>query len=203
MSNLSIILASQSPTRLELIKNICIIPDQIIPAHIDESEQKGELPGKVAFRLAYQKAIAVVDKIENSKNDILIIAADSVVAKGRRTLPKASTKEEVRYCLEMLSQRRHKVYTGICIIKRSNNEQQIRKKLVQTIVKFKKLSSKEIDFYCDIGEGIDKAGGYSILGYAESFVEFISGSFSNVRGLPLFETKNMLDSLGYKFNIQK
>lgn len=191
MVNLPIILASQSPARLELLKQIKFFPDIIKPADIDESELRGELPHLLAKRLAVSKA----SKIASQADDVVIIAADTVVATGRRILPKALNTEDVEQCLQLLSGRRHRVYTGICIIKKHNNQLYIKEKLVQTIVKFKKLTSQEIKFYCDLGEGVNKAGGYSLRGFAESFVIFLSGSHSNVIGLPLYETVNMLNSL--------
>ncbi len=193
-----IILASQSPARLELLKRINILPDAVMPANIDESEHRKELPAGVASRLANQKAIAIADKIESG----IIIAADTVVAKGRRILPKALNAADVRYCLEMLSGCRHRLYTGVCVIKKSaDGELIIRKRLVQTVLRFKRLTKQEIDLYCNLGEGINCAGGYAIGGYAEAFLEFISGSHSNVIGLPLMETLNMLNSLGVRGNL--
>jgi len=193
MQQLSIILASASPARLKLLKQINITPKQIIAANIDESEFKGELPAEVAKRLCLTKAQKIALEVESG----IIIAADTVIAKGRTTLPKAETVEQVRYCLETLQGRRHRAYTGVCIIRKDLTGLIIRKKVVQTIVQIKKLSSKEIDFYCQTKEGLGKAGGYSIIGFAESFVSFISGSYSNVIGLPLFETVNMLRSVGF------
>ncbi|HJD55273.1 MAG TPA: Maf family nucleotide pyrophosphatase [Rickettsia endosymbiont of Pyrocoelia pectoralis] len=191
----NIILASQSPARIELLKRIKITPTQIIPADIDETPNLRELPNHLVTRLAYEKAAKVASQIENSA---IIIAADTVAAVGRRILPKATTAEEVRYCMEMLSGRRHRVYTGLCIIKKDKEQLVTRQKIIQTIIKFKKLSSEEINFYCLLDEGLDKAGGCKISGYAEAFISFISGSYSNVMGLPLFETVNMLNSLGFR-----
>lgn len=193
MSYIPIILASSSPARLELLKRIKIIPDYVIPANINETPKKKELPAKLAIRLAREKAEIVAEKIE----DGIIIAADSVVTKGLKVLPKASTKEEIRYCLEALSGCRHRVYTGVCIIKKIDRQTISRQRLVQTTVKFKRLTHKEIEFYVELGEGLQKGGGYSISGYVEGFISFISGSISNVIGLPLFDTLNMLSSLGY------
>ncbi|MCC8418515.1 MAG: Maf family nucleotide pyrophosphatase [Rickettsia endosymbiont of Glossina mortisans submortisans] len=189
--NLPIILASSSPARIELLNRIKIIPSQIIPADIDETPNLRELPAPLAIRLAYEKAIKVASQIEES-------AADTVAAVGKRILPKATTYEEVKNCIKMLSGRRHRVYTGLCIIKKENDQLTVRQKIVQTIVKFKKLSDEEINFYCSLDEGIDKAGGCKISGYAEAFISFISGSYSNVMGLPLFETVTALTSLGFK-----
>ncbi|MFP3120921.1 septum formation inhibitor Maf [Rickettsia sp. R2] len=193
--NLPIILASSSPARIELLNRIKIIPSQIIPTDIDETPNLRELPAPLAMRLAYEKAIKIASQIEESA---IIIAADTVAAVGRRILPKATTYEEVKNCIKMLSGRRHRVYTGLCIIKKENDQLTVRKKIVQTIVKFKKLSEEEINFYCSLDEGIDKAGGCKISGYAEAFISFISGSYSNVMGLPLFETVNALTSLGFR-----
>ena len=197
--NLPIILASQSPARIELLKRIYITPAQIIPADIDETPHLRELPNNLATRLAYEKATKIVSKIKDSA---IIIAADTVTALGRRILPKAANHEEVRYCIELLSGRRHRVYTGLCIIKKDKEQVTVRQKIVQTIVKFKRLSKEELDFYCSLDEGIDKAGGCKISGYAEALISFISGSYSNVMGLPLFETVNSLNSLGLRIHNQ-
>ena len=193
--NIPIILASQSPARLELLKRIKVFPTQIIPANIDETEYLRELPNQLVTRLAQEKAEVVAKKISG---EAIIIAADTVVVHGRKILPKALTSEDVRYCLNILSGRRHRVYTGICIIKKTLEQVLLRQKLVQTIVKFKRLSQQEIEFYCSLDEGINKAGGCGIHGYAEAFVPSIYGSYSNIMGLPLLETMHMLTSLGFK-----
>ncbi len=192
-NNIPVILASQSPARFELLKKIKIFPAQIIPANIDETEYPRELPNNLATRLAREKAEVIAKQISL---DAIIIAADTVVARGRKILPKALTKDDVKYCLEILSGRRHRVYTGVCIIKKTSAQLLVRQKLVQTIVKFKVLSKQEIEFYCNLDEGINKAGGWAISGYAESFVSGIYGSYSNIMGLPMMETVNMLNSLG-------
>jgi septum formation protein len=192
MSSIPIILASESPTRLELLKRIKILPDKICPANIDESELKGESPENLVTRLAFQKAIFIADKVDNS----VIIAADTAAVAGRKILPKALSEGDVAFCLRKLSGRRHRVYTGLCIIKKLEGKLHISKKLARTIVKFKVLTPKDIEFYCRLGEGMNKAGGYSIAGYAESFVSFLSGSHSNIMGLPLLETANILNSMG-------
>lgn len=175
--------------RLELLKQIKIYP-KVIVADVNESATQKELPNNLASRLALAKAHKVVDQIEHG----VIVAADTVVAAGRRILPKALNNKDIRYCLEILSGRRHRVYTGVCIIKKCDNTLQTRQKIVQTIIKFKNLTHAEIDLYCDLEEGINKAGGYSISGFAQSFILFLSGSYSNVMGLPLYETSNMLHS---------
>ena len=195
MSVVPIILASQSPSRLALLERIKVFPDLVLPANIDETEYVGELPSALASRLAYEKAQHVAKQIEY---DAIIIGADTVASHGRRILPKALTNEDVRYCLTLLSGKRHRVYTGICIIKKSNNQNITRQKLVETIVKFKQLSNQEIEFYCSLGEGVNKAGGCGISGYAEAFIPSIYGSHSNVMGLPLLETLHLLTSVGFK-----
>jgi septum formation protein len=186
-----IILASSSPARLELLKRIKIFPDQILPPNIDETEKKHEAPRIVASRLAYEKASIITNAVEEG----IIIGADTVAVAGRKILPKASSASEIKHCLQQLSGRRHRIYTGLCIIKKIKNNIQVRKRLVLSIVKFKRLTDKEIEFYSTLEDGINKAGGYTIQGYAESFISFISGSYSNVIGLPLYETKNMINSL--------
>lgn len=191
---LPLILASESPARLQLLRQIHIIPDLIIPANIDERELKNEQPRELAKRLAYQKAITVADNYKQA----VVIGSDTVPVVGTRIMRKATNSLEVKESLIMLSQRRHRIYTGVCVIKKDNNGVKVSQKVVKSILKFKKLSPAEIDFYCLLGEGIGKAGGYTVSGYAESFVSFISGSFSNIIGLPLFETMNMLNSAGIK-----
>ena len=190
---LPLILASQSPSRLRLLGSVKIIPDFVIPAHIDESERRGELPRHLAARLAKEKATAVADKVERG----LILAADSVAVVGRKILPKALSAEDIVYCMQQLSGRRHRIYTGICVIRKTETERRTSSKLVSTIIKFKHLTKKEIEDYALLGEGLDKAGGCAISGYAECFVEFISGSYSNIIGLPLTQTMNMLRSFNY------
>lgn len=189
--NLPIILASASPSRLKLLKQIGIIPDKIIPADIDEAEKKGELPKNLAYRLAFEKASFVASSIEEG----IIIGADTVSVAGRSILHKAVDGDDVRKYLKLLSNRRHSVYTGVCVIKKTNLETKKSIKVVKSILKFKKLTEAEIEFYCSSGEGIGKAGGCSMSGYAESFVIYMSGSFSNIIGLPLYETNIMLESM--------
>lgn len=185
-----IILASSSPARLDLLAQIKIFPNQVIPADIDETQLKNELPNKLPVRLASEKAI----KIANSFDTAIIIAADTVCVSRRKVLPKAMNKDDIKYCMQQVSGRRHRVYTGICIIKKQGKLIEMRQRLVLTTVKFKKLTEAEILYYCHLEEGINKAGGYQISGYAESFVSFISGSYSNIKGLPLIETRNILSS---------
>lgn len=191
---LSIILASASPARLALLRQVGIEPDQIIASDIDETEHKGETPKNLALRLAKEKALAVAAPLANC----VIIGADTVPVAGRQIMRKAASEQDVRESLQLLSQRRHQIYTGVCVLKKDHNGTKVLGRVVKSTVKFKKLSEKEIDYYCALGEGIGKAGGYTLTGHAESFVSFLSGSFSNIIGLPLFETLNMLNSMGIK-----
>lgn len=191
--NLPIILASASPARLKLLKQIGITPDQVIPSDIEETKLPKETPANLAKRLAYEKAMAIAETIDNG----IIIGADTVPVVGRSIMRKAANADEVRASLESLSNRRHRVYTGVCTIKKHGAEYKCIKRVVKSTLKFKKLSKAEIDYFCDLGEGVGKAGGYTISGHAESYISFLSGSFSNIVGLPLFETANMLHSLGF------
>lgn len=185
------ILASASPRRIALLKEIGITPDKIIPAEIDERPRKGELPKKQAERLALEKLKTVMEK----ETEGIILAADTVVACGRRVLPKPKTDDEVRACWKMLSGRRHKVFTSVAM-KRPDGR--ILQKTAESIVKFRRVTEPEIESYVQSGEGIGKAGGYAIQGRAATHIQFISGSYSNIVGLPLFEVAQMLRSFGYK-----
>ncbi len=168
-----------------------IIPDHIIPSNIDETQLKGELPRQLAARLAIEKAQFVASSI----NSGIIIGSDTVSTVGRRILNKAETDEDVKASLRLMSHRRHTVYTGVCVIKKTNSETRQLFKISKSIVKFKKLSEEEIEAFCLTREGIGKAGGCSMNGYAESFVSYLSGSFSGIIGLPLYETMLMLKNI--------
>ncbi len=185
-----LILASASPRRLELLARIGIEPDEVIPAGIDESVPKGELPRDHALRLAREKAEAVAAR----NPDALVLAADTVVAVGRRILPKVEEEETLRSCMKLLSGRRHRVLTGVAL---AAPEQKLRTRLVETSIAMKPLSQDEIDFYAAHGEWRGKAGGYALQGYGEVYVRHMAGSYSNVVGLPLAETRNLLKSAGY------
>lgn len=194
MNNPPIILASSSEGRLLLLNKIGIYPDQILSPDIDETPLKKEKPRSLSIRLGRLKAEKIASMIDNG----YVIGADSVSARGNIILPKAQTDEDVRYCLEIFSGRRHNTYTGVTILKIENGEIiDRREKIVKTIIKFKTLTKSEIQAYIDSKEGLGKGGGISISGVAQIFVTFISGSYSNIIGLPLFETRNMLLSLGY------
>lgn len=185
-----LILASASPRRVDLLKQIGIVPDHIIPASLDETPLKGELPRKLAERLAIAKANAIHEKNPGS----FILAADTVVAVGRRILPKTETSAEAEECLNLISGRRHHVYGGIALI---TPDGKIRSRLCDTVVQFKTLSHAEKAAYLDSKEWQGVAGGYAIQGQAAAFVKFIRGSYSNVVGLSLYDTMNLLKGMGY------
>ena len=191
-----LILASGSPRRLMLLQQIGVKPDQLLPTEIDESPQKFELPKDLAQRLAQEKAESAYKKINSGEvlAGGIILAADTVVAVGRRILPKAETKEVARDCLKLLSGRNHRVYTGVHLIPSSGDRIS---RLVETRVRFSQLTEVEIRNYIASGECLGKAGGYAIQGLASRFVAKIIGSYSNVVGLPLYETANLLDGVGY------
>ena len=183
-----LVLASESPRRKALLAQAGIIPGAIIPAAIDESVIKGELPRIHALRLACEKARAVADN-----HDGFILAADTVVALGRRILPKAGDDDEVRRCLALLSGRRHQVVTAVALV---TPQGLLRSRVAVTRVSFLRLSRLDVDTYVESREGIGKAGGYAIQGRAEIFVKDINGSYSNVVGLPLSLTVLLLQGCG-------
>ncbi len=186
-----LILASASPRRLNLLKQINITPDQVIPADINETPLKNELPKELSLRLAVEKAQAV------KGNGHYVLGADTVVCCGRKSLPKAENKDQAAACLKTLSGRRHHVYGGIALITPSGD---IKTRLVDTIVQFKNLSDLEIKRYIQSGEWQGKAGGYAIQGFAASYIKFISGSHSNVVGLSLYDTMQLLNGSGFTPN---
>ena len=192
-NNPLLVLASESPRRVALLAQAAIAPDAIIPANIDETPRKDELPRLHAQRLAAAKAEAAAR--EWSGAPAIVLAADTVVALGRRILPKAESDDDVRACLALLSGRAHQVITAIAAI---SPDGRIRTRPVVTRVSFKRLSTDEIDDYLASREGIGKAGGYAIQGRAETFVRQLNGSYSNVVGLPLFETVALLKACGYR-----
>lgn len=184
-----LILASASPRRLDLLKQIGIIPTQVVPADIDETPLKSELPRVLALRLAREKASALP-----AFDGHFVLAADTVVAVGRRILPKAENEADVAYCLDLMSGRSHTVFTGLAL---RLPDQSVRSRVVGTRVRFKKLTSSEINSYILSGEGIGKAGGYGIQGLADSFVMGINGSYSNIVGLSLYDIRAMLSGAGF------
>jgi septum formation protein len=179
-----LILASASPRRLDLLARIGVVPDAVDPADIDETALPGELPRLHVTRLAAAKAAAVATRHPQA----IVLAADTVVAAGRRILPKAEDEDEARQCLTLLSGRRHRVLTAVTVIANGT----VRHRLSNSIVAFKPLTAAEIDSYIASDEWRGKAGGYAIQGRAEAFVRFLSGSHSGVVGLPLFETRALL-----------
>ncbi|MDF2965232.1 MAG: maf [Rickettsiaceae bacterium] len=195
MHNYKIILASASKGRLGLLKTIGITPDQLLPMDIDETEKPKELPRDVALRLATEKAIAAAEKV----SDGVIIAADTVTCVGRKILPKALDDNMVRSCLKAMSGRRHKVFSGLAVILKENNI--IKKhssKVVESIIKYKRLTDEEISFYLATNEGVGKSGGTTIQGFSQIFIEWMSGSYSNIIGLPLYELYIILNGFGIK-----
>jgi len=185
-----LILASASPRRLALLEQAGIVPDEVIAAAIDETPLKNELPRQLAQRLAQGKAQAIA----KNHPDAYVLAADTVVACGRRILEKARDEAEERRFLELLSGRRHRVISGMALHSPGGG---LSCRTVETIVQFKKLTEAEIDAYIASGEWRGKAGGYAIQGKAEAFVKFIRGSYSNVVGLSLYDTMQMLRGSGY------
>lgn len=188
MGQPTLILASASPRRRELIARLGLTPDAIAPADIDETPVKGELPRDYAKRMAREKAQAAASDKDH------VLAGDTVVAAGRRILPKAEDETTARKCLELLSGRRHRVLSAIALRAPDGT---IRERLNETIVLFKRLSDEEIDGYIASGEWHGKAGGYAIQGHAEGLVRWIQGSHSGVVGLPLYETRALLKAAGF------
>lgn len=191
MTRPPLVLASASPRRLELLKQVGIAPDGIDPADIDEAPLPGELPPAHAMRLAEEKARAVVQRHPGA----FVLAADTVVACGRRILPKTEDEASARSCLELLSGRRHRVHGGIAL---ASPDGRFASRRVDSQVAFKRLSQAEITAYLRSGEWCGKAGGYAIQGRAAALIRWLSGSYSNVVGLPLFETFQLLAGLGYR-----
>src|SRR5689334_2316741 len=191
-----IVLASGSPRRLGLLNQGGIEPDQLIPSDVDETPVKGELPRAYATRLARTKAEAALEAIRRSDElrGSFVVAADTVVAVGRRILPKAELLDEAAQCLRLLSGRAHRVYSGVCVV---TPKEAFRQRLVETRVRFKRLSQEDLESYLASGEWRGKAGGYAIQGLAGSFVVKIVGSYSNVVGLPLYETTQLLTGEGF------
>ena len=184
-------LASASPRRLDLLRQIGLEPDRVDPADIDEIPRAGELPPAHAIRLAEEKAREVMPRHPGA----YILAADTVVACGRRILPKPLDAASARACLKMLSGRRHRVYGGIAL---ASPDERLTLRRVDSHVAFKRLSDAEIAAYLCSGEWRGKAGGYAIQGRAAALIRWVSGSYSNVVGLPLFETFQLLIGRGYR-----
>ncbi len=192
MSRPNLVLASASPRRRDLLHQIGVTPDIVRPADIDESPQQKESPRALALRLAQEKARAAAVAGE------FVLAADTVVAVGRRILPKAETIEQARDCLALMSGRNHRVYSAVTVIAPGGREAS---RVVETRVTFKPLSGDDFATYLASGEWRGKAGGYAIQGRAAAFIPHIIGSYSAVVGLPLYETQNLLLGLGYPLSV--
>ena len=191
-----LVLASGSPRRLQLLNQAGMEPDTLLPVEIDETPERGELPRTLAVRLARDKALAALPRARGTDElkTAYIVAADTVVAVGRRILPKPDLLEDAAACLRLLSGRAHRVYSGICVI---TPRDAVRTRLVETRVRFKRLSTEDLDSYLASGEWRGKAGGYAIQGIAGAFVVKLVGSYTNVVGLPLYETVALLQGESY------
>lgn len=185
------ILASASPRRRALLAQINAAPDAVRPADIDETPLKRETPARLAARLARAKAEHAARRCAGD----FVLGADTVAACGRRILPKAETPGQARACLTLLSGRRHRVFTGVCVIAPDGRRGE---RLVTTAVRFARLSAAEIEAYIETGEWEGKAGGYAVQGRAAAFTAALNGSYSSVAGLPLHETANLLRGLGLR-----
>lgn len=185
------ILASASPRRRDLLRQVGLPPDEIDPAELDETPLKGELPPAYARRIARAKAEAVAARHQ----DAYVLAADTVVVLGRRILPKPADMATARGCLDKLSGRRHRVLGGITLIRPDGTRTE---RLVTTAVRFKRLDEVEIQAYLDSGEWDGKAGGYAIQGFAAAFIPWINGSYDNVVGLAVDQVWNLLRGAGYR-----
>ena len=185
-----LVLASSSPRRRDLLARISVEPGRIVSPDIDESPHKAELPRVYALRMAVEKAMAVA-----RRQGEIILSGDTTVAVGRRILQQATDPDMQRSFLELLSGRRHHVLSAVCVIDAKGN---VRSKISDTIVRFKRLSPREIDAYIACGEGVGKAGGYAIQGRAEALVDWMAGSHSGVIGLPLYETRLLLKAAGFE-----
>ena len=183
-----LVLASASPRRLALLAQIGVTPDRIAPADIDETPLPEELPRQAALRLARAKLAGV------PADGPFVLAADTVVGVGRRILPKAETEAEARACLKLLSGRRHRVLTAVTL---RAPDGRIAERLSESVVGFARLTPRQVDAYLASGEWRGKAGGYAIQGFAAAHIKFLSGSYSGVVGLPLFETAQLLRGLGW------
>lgn len=186
-----LVLASASPRRLDLLRQIGLTPDAVEAADLDEAPLPHETPRQLALRLAQAKAAHVA----SAAPDAYVLGADTVVAVGRRVLPKAEDEREVRDCLRLLSGRAHRVLTGVAVVAPGGKSAA---RLVESRIHFKRLSDADVAAYLACGEGIGKAGGYAIQGHAGALVISLQGSYSGVVGLPLYETANLLAGLGFR-----
>ena len=191
-----LVLASGSPRRLGLLNQAGLEPDSLEPVEIDETPESGELPRTLAVRLAREKALASLPRVRGREEikGAYILSADTIVAVGKRILPKPDLLEEAADCLRLLSGRTHRVYSGVCLI---TPRDAVRTRLVETRVRFKRLSNEDLESYLASGEWRGKAGGYAVQGLAGSFVTKLVGSYTSVVGLPLYETTTLLAGEGY------
>lgn len=186
-----LLLASSSPRRRDLLAQLGIVPDRILVPAIDETPMKGERPDRYAMRMAEAKAMAVLDRAEGA----IVLACDTTVAAGLRIIgPPVATEAEAIACLTLLSGRRHRVHSAVCVV-RSDGARKLR--LATSMVRFRQLNRPEIEAYAASGEGLGKAGGYAIQGRAAAFIAAICGSYSGIVGLPLFETAALLRWAGH------
>ncbi len=195
-----LVLASGSPRRIELLQQAGIEPHRLFPADVDETPLRAEHPRSLAKRLSRVKAekAAAALKDDPEIGNSLILAADTVVAVGRRILPKAEMADEASNCLRLLSGRSHRVYSGVCLVTPAGK---VRQRLVETRVRFKRLSRHELESYLASGEWRGKAGGYAVQGLAGAFVVKLVGSYTNVVGLPLYETVGLLTAEGFPVHL--
>ena len=190
-----LVLASASPRRLDLLRQINIIPDQILPAGSDETPHHHERPNDYAMRMACEKALLAAKRLAGGRAGAFTLAGDTVVAAGRRILPKAETEKQARDCLSILSGRRHRVYGGIALCLPDGS---LRQRLVTSHVRFRRLSALDVDHYIDMGDWQGKAGGYAIQGLAARFIRAIDGSYSNIVGFSLYDVAAMLDAAAWR-----
>jgi len=188
---MKLVLASSSPRRRDLLKSIGVDNFDVIPADLDETPLKKELPKALSERLALEKAWKVFKDQKGLPG--FVLGADTVVACGRRIVPAPSSEEEARQCLDLLSGKSHRVYTSLCLI---SPHERVWQRVVETRVCFKRLEMLEKEMYVKSQEGFGKAGGYAIQGFAGSFVKRINGSYTGILGLPLYETRNLLRGAG-------
>lgn len=188
---MKLILASASPRRLELLEQVGITPDEIIPADIDETAHKKELPRDYVARIATEKA----EEIYKNHKGAIILSADTIVAVGRRILQKAEDEAQAREYYKLMSGRRHKVMTAVVVV---DPKGKITSRVVTSVVKFKKLSQQDVNNYIATNDWKDKAGAYGIQSYAGSFISFLSGSYTCIVGLPLYQTVSLLKGVGYE-----
>ena len=200
-SGLRLVLGSASPRRLALLAQIGVRPDAVLPVEIDETPRPREEPRALAERLASEKALAsaAIAGVRADLAPYLTLGADTVVGVGRRILPKCETRDDAELCLDLLSGRGHRVFTGLALVTSGGA---VRRRLVETRLRFKHLSPNEVEAYLASAEGRGKAGGYAIQGLAGAFVERLVGSYSNVVGLPLAETVALLGGQGYHVHLR-